>query len=118
MLNAKQIFEKQDVKVEVVDVPEWGGQVGIRIMSGKQRDEYETFMISKMDKKNKVRDSKQARAMLLVLTLCDESGNPIFTEKDLDELNKKNSKVIENLFTKASDLNGLSPESVEEIEKN
>ena len=41
MLSRDTILAKNDVKVEEVKVPEWGGSVLVRGMSGDQREAFE-----------------------------------------------------------------------------
>ena len=63
MLTKEQILESDDLKTEVVDVPEWGGEVTIRIMSGTERDAFEQALYESAPK-NKGVSLKNIRARL------------------------------------------------------
>ena len=53
ILSRDQILSVNDRKTEVVTVPEWGGDVIVSVMSGEQRDAYES-MITEVDAKEKL----------------------------------------------------------------
>ena len=114
VLNRDQILNAKDIKVEKVHVPEWGGDVYLRVISGADRDEYESFVLQSKDRGT----VKNFRAMLLAKAICDENGNPIFTNKDIEALGKKNSVVLDRLWQKAMKLNGLTDEEVEKEKEN
>ena len=65
--------------IEVVDVPEWGGTVGLRVMSGAERERFEAVHLAGGNKAD-------VRARLVVLTACDGDGNPLFGEGDVEHL--------------------------------
>lgn len=87
MLTRDQIFAAQDIPPpEKVDVPEWGGDVYIRVMTGAERNAWDlsTITITGSGKQTKVTPNlKDSRAKLLVLTLCDETGKRLFTDQDV-----------------------------------
>jgi hypothetical protein len=37
-LSAQQILEAKDLEIKVVNVPEWGGDVGLKPFSGADRE--------------------------------------------------------------------------------
>jgi hypothetical protein len=91
----------------VEHVPEWGGDVHIKTISGSERDRFEEgYSEQKM---------KNFRTRFLVLSLCDEKGDRLFTDAEVDELAKKSSLVINRLFEKAWELNAFSNAAVESL---
>ena len=116
-LTRDAIFAAQDRAFEDVDVPEWGGMVRIAIITGTDRDAYEASMYEMKGKEIKL-NRDDMRAKLLARAIVDENLKRIFTDADIRELGKKSSKVIERLFTVAQRLNGMTDESVKELEKN
>jgi hypothetical protein len=118
MLNAEQILNANDVEVTNVEVPEWGGEVGIRIMQGKERDKYESICMRKMDKNGKMTTSEGIRTSLLVAVLCDKLGEKLFTPAQVEALNSKSAKLLDRLFKKALEVNGMNEEANAVIEKN
>lgn len=114
MLSKDDILKAQDMKQEVVDVPEWGGKVIIQSMSSKARDEWEMTMINQ-NEKNKM---DNIRATLVAACLVDEEGNNIFSSKDIAALGKKSAKVLDKLFAVAQKVSGIGENDVEELAKN
>jgi hypothetical protein len=50
--------------------------------------------------------------------LVDETGERIFGDKDMDALGQKNGIILDRLYDKAQEVNGLLNGSVEERSKN
>ena len=44
-LSRDAILQREDIKTEDVEVPEWGGTVRVRGMSGVERDAFEASLI-------------------------------------------------------------------------
>jgi hypothetical protein len=49
------------------------------------------------------------------MTLADESGERLFEDKDIDELGKKSSVVINRLFDEAWQHNAFTQEAVDAL---
>ncbi len=106
-LNKAAILAAGDSKTEKVNVPEWGGDVFIKTITGFDRDRFEDgYSEQKM---------KNFRSRFLVLTLCDDKGDRLFTDAEVDELSKKSSLVINRLFEKAWSLNAFTNEAVDSL---
>ncbi len=119
MLTRDMIVKFQDIpKPEVVEVPEWGGSVGVKVMNGLQRDEFESLVQSRCDKDGKPIDIKGVKARLLTLTLCDGEGKLLFSEADVDVLLSKSGEVLNSLFKVAQRVNKLSEGDIEVARKN
>jgi hypothetical protein len=58
------------------------------------------------------------RARLVVATVCDESGAPVFKAGDVHRLADYPVSVVEPLVDAALKLNRITKEDVEELEKN
>ena len=121
-LNKNQIFQIKDSQVEKVDVPEWGegAYVYIRQMSAGSRDKFETAALrSRLNDDPSKADTKGLRALMVMLTVCDEHGVLLFDyRKDGAELEKKSATALDRIVQKAQDFNGMSPQSVEQEAKN
>lgn len=114
MLKREQILEAPDLKVEIVQVPEWHGEVGVRCMCGTDRDAYEISLIGEGGKLNLT----DTRAKLLARTLCDEKGEPLFTIADVQALGKKSAGALDRLVDVARRLNGIGQHEIEDLAKN
>lgn len=115
-LTKDAILSASDIPApERITVPEWGGDVYVRTMTGEERDSYITAVFGTSGKE---RNMRNATAQLLARTLCDEKGNRIFSDGDAAALGRKSSAVLGPLFAAASRLNGLSKADMEEIVGN
>ena len=109
-LNKSKILTADDVKLEEVAVQEWGGSVFIKVLSGTDRDRFEdAYSTEKM---------KNFRARFLVMTLCDEKGERLFTDDEMDALGKKSSVVLARIFEKAWSLNAFRNEDIDSLGKD
>ena len=110
-LSKAKILAANDVKLDgPVPVPEWGGEVFIKTLSGTERDAFEESYAS-----DKMRNF---RSRFLVLTLSDENGARLFSDSEVDQLGGKSAIVINRLFDKAWSINALRAEDVEELGKD
>ena len=121
MLDRDSVLKAQDIPApEKVEVPEWGGCIYVRIMTGTERDEFEASSIQIVGKgkhRTVSPDMRNARAKLLVRCLCDESGKRLFNDQDIVALGKKNSGVLDRLFERTQALNGIRDQDLDELEK-
>lgn len=117
LLTKEQILTANDLKFEEVDVPEWGGVVRVRMMSGSARDQYEMGIINGRTK-NKGENLANIRASLLAYTIIDNNGDLLFTKDDIEALGKKSIGPIVRVFDVASSLNSLREKDVEKLAGN
>ena len=116
MLNKDQILKADDLKTSIEDVPEWGGKVKIKQMTGSERDAFEQATYRKNGKDYEV-NMKDMRARLCASCIIDDKGVRIFDDADIVELSKKSAIVLDRLFTACQELNSLSQKDVEELGK-
>lgn len=113
MLTGKEIKEVRDLPFEEVEVPEWGGTVGVQGMSVAVMEQ---FIAETSDPKGNVIAGK-FRHGLLVRCLVGDDRAPLFTKDDIAELDRKSPQAIKRLIKVARDLNGFSEEVREDLEK-
>jgi len=114
MLSAEDILSSKDDSLEKVSVPEWGGDVFVRTMTGGERDSWELYASKQMERANNV----NIRAKLACLCLCDENGKRLFGDGQVDALGKKSAKALDRVYSAALELNKLTDEDIEQLEKN
>ena len=116
MLLSKNAILKTDDRVqEEVEVPEWGGHVIVRSISGAERDNFEKGL---SDDKGKVNISN-IRAKLCAITMVDADRKPLFSgTSDVVALGNKSAAALDRVFTVAKRLNGLLETDIKEIVKN
>lgn len=99
---------------EVVSVPELGGDVIVRGMTGAERDAFEVSLIEGKGRKRDV-NLKNLRAKLIAFCCVDEQGERIFSDADVESLGKVRADVMNRIYTVAQRLSGLSDEDAEEL---
>lgn len=117
LLTREQILAAQDLPMETVSVPEWGGDVMVRTLTGSERDQFEKLIITQQGKRA-VQNLDNLRAKLCSVSICDEQGNRLFSQADIETLGKKSSLALQRVFEVAMKLSGFSQEDLEELTKN
>ena len=115
VLDRRSILDTTDLKREYVDVPEWGGTVIIRALTGSERDAYEAEIVGSDGGTSRKFNLANIRARLVARTVIDESGKRLFLDADIPVLGGKSAAVLDRLFTVAQRLSGLSQADVKEL---
>jgi hypothetical protein len=117
LLTRDAILQAQDLPKELVEVPEWGGEVYVRTLTSAERDSFEQSIVEQKGKSTKMNLSN-LRAKLVALTVVDENGKRLFSDKDAELLGQKSAIALNRIFDVAQRLSALSQEDVEELTKN
>lgn len=118
LLAKEDILAVSDLKTQDVEVPEWGGTVRVRMMSGTDRDAFESSMVTIDAEGKRKPDLKDMKAKLVALTLVDEAGNLMFGAAEVGHLAAKSAAALERVFTVAARLNGIGAAAEDEAVKN
>jgi hypothetical protein len=105
LLTAEQILAAEDIKYVEVEVPEWGGMVRLKTLSGEEAAE---FLSDEFQK-----DKKNASVRVLIMSAVKEDGTLMFTVDEIVKLRKKSLRAINRLQDAALKLNGLKEEDKE-----
>lgn len=116
-LSREQILDCQDLQYMDVAVPEWGGVVRVRGLTGAERDQYEESILRIRGQRADVR-LENARARLVSLAVRDADGRRLFTDADVMALGRKSARALERVFDAAAKLSGLQAGDVEALAKN
>lgn len=108
-LDRDAILSVTDSEVRPLNVPEWGGTVHIRTLTGDERDAVEHAL--ERNPKTGQRNQANFRAFLTCLVVCNASGKRLFTNKDIPLVGKKNGAAIERIVDAALDQSKLRGES-------
>lgn len=117
VLDKDAFLAADDLDLVPVPLPaKYGADVGfyVRLLTGAERGQIEKRFAAS----DPANDPGGFRAVLLVRTIADASGKPIFTDDDAPRLMGKAAGVLETLFEAACRLNGFLKKDVEELEKN
>lgn len=115
LLNKAKILAAQDDVYEDVPVPEWGGEVRIRGLSGIERDKYEKSLV-RMRNGQMEQVVEYATARLVAWAAVDENNSRIFQgEDEVKQLAAKSSVALQRCFNVAARLAGLTQEDIAEM---
>lgn len=107
-LSAEDILKADDMGIVAVPVPEWGGEVLIRPMSMRERDDFDALMVARG--KGNLRGF---RTTLVMHSACKQDGALLFTKDQAEALAAKSSAALQRVADKAAEINGMNPEQVE-----
>lgn len=113
-LNRDQIRQAQDLKSESVNVPEWGGTVLVRGMTGAERDQFEQSNIVGKGRNRDV-NLRNYRAKLVIWSCVDADGKRLFSDADAEWLGEKSAAALSRIVDVASRLSGISESDQEEL---
>jgi hypothetical protein len=109
-LSRHQILAVPAAPPVAFHVPEWSGDVYIKVIDGRQRERFERIHGSP--------DRLDIRATLLCFALCDEKGIPIFQDQDIATINALPAPILLRLYDRALEVNRVTQEQVEELAGN
>lgn len=112
--TAEEILEKDDLKKEWVDVPEWKCGVYVRSLTAQEGDAFEADLVSLRGRSVKL-NRENVTARYVQRCACDETGKLIFGEKDIVALGKKSTAALNRIYRAASKLNRFTEQDVEDI---
>lgn len=112
-LTKDQILAADDLGLLKLSVPEWGGDVHIRVMTVGERDAYENEWQRKRET-----GVDDFRTKFLVRCLVDNKGNRLFDNGDVARLAQKSARVMNRVWMAAMEHNNLSETTIEELAKN
>lgn len=113
-LTRDGIISVEDLPLERVEVPEWNGVVYMRVLTGKQRDEFEQLATDRRAAKRF--ECKEIMVRMIQMSLCDKSGKLLFAgHEDAQKLNEKSAAVLIRLFKVVQKISKISDEDMAEI---
>lgn len=117
-LSKADILSAPDVRCEDVEVPEWGGVVRVKVMTGAEKDAFEASVTAVTQKNGKTiqrMNMANVRAKLLARCIVDEGGRPIFDDADIDALGEKSAAAMDRVVEIAKRLNRISAEDIKTL---
>ncbi len=116
-LTRDQILQANDTIFKEVVVPEWGGTVRVKGLTGVERDKFESGLIERQGKKT-IFKLDNIKARLVALSVVDETGKRLFREEDVLALGRKSAKALNRIADVCRELSGITDEDLEDYEKN
>ena len=115
LLSRDAILAVVDLPMELVSVPEWGGEVNVRGLDGKDRDAFEASLVMQ---NGEAVNLANIRARLAALCIVDEAGERLFSDADMAALGRKSGAALDRVFSVAQRLSGMSDAAVKELQGN
>lgn len=116
ILGRDEILESDDLAHETVLVPEWGGAVIVRALTGSERDAYESGIFVSGTSVGREFNLQNIRAKLCARTIIGETGKRVFSDGDVVELGLKSAAALDRVFSVAQRLSRLTQADVKELE--
>lgn len=121
LLSRDEILGADDLKREAVEVPEWGGSVYVRALTGTERDSFEESIMD-IKQTGKSVSAKvilaAMRAKLCARCIVGENGERLFSDEDVEALGEKSAAALDRVFTVAQKLNAIGEGDIEELKGN
>lgn len=110
-LSREAILAVNDRKIVAVNLPDWGGIVYVRGMTGAEKDGWEAEQHA-LSKGGSDRDMHLFRARYLARVLCAADGSALLGKDDVPALAAKSARALDALFEVASPLSGVTAADV------
>ena len=124
-LTREAILSKDDIQIEELHVPQWGGTVRVRGMSGTEREMFEKSVSREKPSGNRTARRagntttevvrEELRAKLVAWCVVDDSGGRVFTDEDIPNLNAKSGAALERVVEVAMRLSGMGDDDVDDL---
>jgi hypothetical protein len=115
LLGKSDIFAAEDRQYVLLHIEEWGGDVRLQSLTGRERDEFEASTTETKNGRSKPK-FENFRAKMCAACMVDENGKRIFTTRaDIQMLGEKSVSALQKIFNRCQELNGMSDEDVEEL---
>lgn len=113
LLTKDDIFSADDIKTEIVEIPEWDGSVKVQTLTALEKGKWEQSGIA--DGKVTVDFMKSG---LVARSVVDDKGKRIFTDGHIAALAAKSSAAIERIYEVAARLSQVGEHDVRDAVKN
>lgn len=100
---------------EALTVPELGGEICVRGMSGKERDKFEEGLRIRKGKRAGQSDLRNFRAQLAVRVIVNEQGERLLNDGDADLFGTLPAGVLDRIIAKCTELSGKADEEIDDL---
>lgn len=114
-LSRSEVLAKV-LPTKVLDVPEWGGAVKVRSMTGLERDRYELAM--QLEKEKGLASAFSLRGFVATSCCLDEDGSQLFRPEDQDAVSGLNAGALDRILEAVLSLSRMSAQSLVDAEGN
>ena len=100
-LDRAAILAAPDLPLTELDVEEWGGTIYLRPFTAGD--------LARLDTESN--DPGANAAMLVILSVTDSEGEPLFTEDDVEAVKAKSLSALNRVAQAVNEINGLGDDS-------
>ena len=111
-LDLQAIRDADGRKVKEIDVPELGGELRVRMISGT-----DTFRLDEQTKKHPDDAAGQVR-LLFISTIIDEEGKPLFDGRTVQVLMEREWPCVMRLAEEIQEFCGLNQDEKETVKNS
>lgn len=108
-LSRAEILSRTSLRRELVDCPEWGGEVWVREMTAAERDRIEARFAEGGASLEGV------RAAIACVCCVDEDGQALFEATDVPDLEQLSAAPLERIFEVALELSAFTASDVDAL---
>jgi hypothetical protein len=117
-LDARGILEQPTLVIEDLYVPEWKGKIRLKMLSAKERDDFETSMVKVGRNGKQQLNNQNFRARLVQLAAVKADGSPLFTRHDIKSLGELPAAGLQRVFNKINEMSAFSEEDLKELSED
>jgi hypothetical protein len=119
-LTRDQILGADDLQRVEVEVPEWGGTLLVRALTGAERGQLEASALQQQGQGVAFvpQSVETVRARVVAMAAIDEEGKRLFSTRDVVALGEKSGRALEKVFDIVSEISGISQGAVAELTAN
>jgi hypothetical protein len=104
------LLQSRELPIEKVYVPELDLTYGVRVMTGIERDAFESEVYAMRDKR-----TENLRARLVVRCVCDMEGKLLFEPSEATPIGMNSWIALDRLASVAQRLNMMSDAAMEDL---
>ena len=112
------ILKSRTAKPKMEAIQVFGHPLYVRKIKGAELDQYEGQRLDIRSAKDIRINYRNMRARLVVLVLCDENGERIFSDADVEAVGELPADELDAIYDVGLRLNGMDKDATERLEKN
>ena len=118
-LTADDILAADDIKMEAVPVPEWGGKVRVRGFDVRTANDLRRQATIKNPRTNEERvDNDRLEALMFCAGVVDGKGEPLFTMAQYPQIQKKAAKPFNAVLAAVLAASGIGEAAAQAAAKS
>lgn len=120
----REVFDERRTPTREVDVPEWGGSILLRKLSGAEVPKLIALASSAFDQETKQLKDPERMTRMLALGLfwswVNEQGGQVLLDqaKDVERLTREPFEMLSRIGDAVNEWNGITPAAAEDAKKN